>query len=220
MKKLFLLFGILAVSFSQLQAQEISGGIKAGMNISGWGGDASQAIADLVGETSILPGTIKQGYHVGGFLSIPLGQQFILEPGLYYSTKGIEAKYSYAANNFLKLNATVTNDAHYLDLPLLAKVQFGNGFQLFAGPQVSYLVANNIKGEAGILGFSYEQDIDWKSGFREWDFGISSGLGYQFTNGIQLQAAYDHGLSSLDNGKSNIDLYNRNVKLSLGYRFK
>jgi hypothetical protein len=220
MKKLFLLFGILAASFSQLQAQHISGGIKAGMNVSGWGGNVSQAIADLVGETSILPGIIKQGYHVGGFLSIPLGQQFVIEPGLYYSTKGIEANYTYAANNFLKLNATVTNDAHYLDLPVLAKVQFGNGFQLFAGPQLSYLVANNIKGKAGILGFSYEQNIDWKSGFREWDFGVAGGIGYQFTNGIQLQAGYDHGLSSLDDGKSNIDLYNRAVKLSVGYKFR
>lgn len=220
MKKLFLLLAILVSVFSQLQAQGISGGIKAGMNVSGWGGDVSQALADLVGETSILPGTVKQGYHVGGFLSLPLGRHLTLEPGLYYSTKGIEASYTYAANNFLKLNATVVNDAHYLDLPVLAKVHLGKGFQLFAGPQLSYLVANRVKGEAGILGFSYEQDINWKSGFREWDFALAGGLGYQFTNGIQLQAGYDHGLSSLDSGKSNIDLYNRAVKFSLGYTFK
>ena len=221
MKKLFLVIGILAASFSQLQAQKLNGGIKAGMNATSWGGDVSQALADLVGQTSILPGTIKQGYHVGGFLSIPLGQQFILEPGLYYSTKGIEANYTYGvANNLLKLKGNLVNDAHYLDLPVLAKVQLGNGFQLFAGPQLSYLLANKVRAEAGIMGFSYEQDFDWKSGFREWDFGLAGGVGYQFTNGIQLQAGYDHGLRSLDSGKSNIDLYNRAVKLSLGYKFK
>lgn len=220
MKYFFLVFGILAASFVQLQAQQVSGGIKAGLNVSSWGGDVSQALADMLGETTILPGTVKQGYHVGGFLSIPLGPQFLLEPGLYYSTKGVEAGYTYAAGSFLKLNATVTNNAHYLDLPVLAKISLGKGFQLFAGPQLSYLLSNRVRGEAGILGFSYEQDVDWKSSFREWDFALSGGMGYQFASGIQLQAAYDHGLSTLDSGKSNIDIYNRAVKLSMGYRFR
>lgn len=207
--------------FMQAQAQQISGGIKAGLNVSGWEGDVSRAIGDIIGETSILPGTIKQGYHVGGYLSIPLGQHFSLEPGLYYSTKGIEASYTYEANKFLKIKATVTDDAHYIDLPLLAKVELGNGFQLYAGPQLSYLVANKISGEAGIMGFSYEQDINWESGFRRFDFALAGGLGYQFVNGIQLNAGYDHGLSSLiDAGNSNVDVYNRVVKFSVGYTFR
>ncbi|WP_017733482.1 porin family protein [Nafulsella turpanensis] len=220
MKKLVLLIGILAAGFLQAQAQQISGGIKAGLNVSGWDGDVGQVLGDMLGEASILPGTIKQGYHVGGFLSIPMGQHFILEPGLYYSTKGIEASYTYEANNFLKVKATVTDDAHYIDLPLLAKVRLGNGFQLYAGPQLSYLVANKIRGEAGIMGFSYEQEINWDSGFRKLDFGLTGGLGYQFANGVQLSAGYDHGLSSLDAGKSNIDVYNRVAKFSVGYTFR
>lgn len=220
MKKLFLLIGILVAGIMQAQAQQISGGIKAGLNVSDWGGDVGRAIGDVLNEASVNSSTMKQGYHLGGYLSIPLGQYFLLEPGLYYSTKGVEANYSYQANNLLKVKATLTEDAHYIDLPLLVKVALGNGFQLYAGPQVSYLVSNKVRGEAGIMGLSYEEDIKWDSGFRKVDFALAGGLAYQFANGVQLNAGYDHGLSSLDAGKSNVDVYNRVVKFSVGYTFR
>ena len=222
MKKLTLLLGLFLAFMLQAQAQtqKIRGGIKAGVNTTTWGGDAAQSFSEALNSSGSLKTKIKTGYHVGGFLHIPVTPYFSLEPGLYYSTKGMTVEQTFAQNSFLKVRADITNESHYLDLPLLAKVELGKGFQLFAGPQVSYLIANKVRGEAGVFGFTMEQDIDWKTGLREFDFGLTGGLGYQFVNGILMNVAYDHGLTSLDAGKSNFDIYNRAVKFSVGYRFK
>ncbi len=220
MKKLTLILALFLASLVQAQAQKISGGIKAGLNTTTWSGDAVQSFSEALNSTGALKKEFKTGYHVGGYMNIPLGYNFSLEPGLYYSTKGMTVEQTFSQNSFLKVRADITNESHYLDLPVLAKVTLGHGFQLFAGPQVSYLVANKVRGEAGILGFTLEQDVDWDSGLREFDFGLTGGLGYQFINGVQLNVAYDHGLTTLDAGKSNFDVYNRALKLSVGYTFR
>lgn len=220
MKKLTLLLGLFLACMVQAQAQKISGGIKAGVNTTSWGGDAVQSFSEALNSTSALKKEIKTGFHLGGFMNIPLSQHFAIEPGLYYSTKGMTVEQTISTNSFLNLRADITNESHYLDLPVVAKVTLGQGFQIFAGPQVSYLLANKVRGEAGLLGFSFEQEVDWESGLREFDFGLTGGIGYQFLNGIQLSAGYDHGLTTLDAGKSNFDVYNRAVKFSVGYVFK
>ena len=221
MKKLTFLLGLLLACLVQVQAQKISGGIKAGVNGTTWGGDAVQSVQEALNVNSSLSiGPPKAGFHVGGFLSIPLSEHVLIEPGLYYSTKGLRAEQTFNQNSFLKLRTQIRNEAHYLDLPVVAKVTLGQGFQIFAGPQVSYLLANKVRAEAGILGVSYEQDFDWNQGLRKVDFGLTGGVGYQFINGVQLSLGYDHGLTTLDQGKSNLDAYNRAVKFSVGYLFK
>lgn len=220
MKKITLILGLFLACLVQAQAQKLNGGIKAGLNTTTWGGDAVESFSEALNSSGAFKKEIKTGYHIGGFLNIPVNQYLIIEPGLYYSTKGMKVEQTFSQNSFLKARADITNESHYLDLPVVAKVNLGQGFQLFAGPQVSYLVANKVRGEAGILGFSLEQDFDWNKGLREFDFGLTGGLGYQFINGFQLNVAYDHGLTTLDAGKSNFDVYNRAVKFSVGYRFR
>lgn len=221
MKKLTLFLGLFLALIVQAQAQKISGGIKAGVNMTSWGGEAAQSFSNALGLSggSLTAAGLKPGFHAGGYLAIPVSQYFSLEPGLYYSNKGAQVEHVFNQNSFLKMRAKITNEAHYIDLPVLAKVTIGDGFQLFAGPQVSYLVHNRVRAEAGILGFNYEQHVDWKQGLRDFDFALAGGVGYQFNNGVQLNATYDHGLTSLDQ-RSNFDVYNRAVKLSVGYTFK
>jgi hypothetical protein len=222
MKRLMLVIGIFLACLVQAQAQKISGGIKAGMNTTTWSGDAVGAFANALGVSggTITATGFKPGFHLGGYLDIPVGANFSLEPGLYYSTKGMQAQHTFNQNSLLKMRATITNEAHYLDLPVLAKFTFDNGFQLFAGPQLSYLLHNQVRAEAGLLGMSYDYAVDWNAGLRDFDFALAGGIGYQFTNGLQLNATYDHGLTSLDQGRSNFDIYNRALKFSVGYTFR
>jgi hypothetical protein len=94
-----------------------------------------------------------------------------------------------------------------------------NGLQLFAGPQLSYLVKNNIQVKAGALGLSlYNKNFDVTSNFKKWDAGLSGGVGYEFANGFNIQASYDHGLSRPD-ANSRLKSYNSAVKLGVGFRF-
>lgn len=221
MKNFLLLFLLTFASFFNVQAQKISGGIKAGVNATTWSGDVIESMQEVFSDNSILSiGSPSIGYHAGGFLSIPFSNNFQLEPGLYYSTKGAMIERTVFESSLFRINGRIQNKSHYIDLPVLAKMTFGKGFNIYAGPQVSYLLENDISAEAGIFGISYEQDINWDPGFRKIDFALAAGAGYQFQNGVQLNIGYDHGLSTLDEGNSNIDAYNRAVKFSLGYRFK
>jgi hypothetical protein len=47
---------------------------------------------------------------------------------------------------------------------------------------------------------------------------LTGGIGYQFSNGLNITAAYDHGLSKVD-AIQNLNSYNRSFKVGLGLSF-
>ena len=86
-------------------------------------------------------------------------------------------------------------------------------------PQVSFLVKNNLKLDAGILGFSlFSRNLDITNNFNKTDIALAGGAGYQFDNGFNINAGYDYGLSKVDKN-SNFKAYNRVVKVSVGFSF-
>ncbi|ARS34471.1 porin family protein [Pontibacter actiniarum] len=209
-------------SYSSSTPGQVRFGIKAGVNLADWDGETMKSVQDLVDMTN---GSVSQemrtGFHVGGYVNIPVAPGFEIEPGLLYSQKGtvLKGKVPIEAVDFLNTNVTITNKAEYIDLPVLAKVYVGEGFHIFAGPQVSYLVSNKVSAEAGALGFkALNQEWDMKNGFRDIDFAVTGGLGYKFANGFNVSAGYDYGVSPIDDNGS-FDTYNRVVKASVGFTF-
>ena len=76
-----------------------------------------------------------------------------------------------------------------------------------------------MNAKLGVLGISlFNKGIDITNRFNRVDLGLSGGLGYQFDNGLNLQAGYDYGLSKLDKN-ANYAAYNRVIKVSVGYTF-
>ena len=197
-------------------------GIRAGLNLADWEGETMQNVQDIVDMTNgSFSQQMRPGFHAGGYVTIPVIPGFEIEPGLQYSQKGsvLTGKIPLEQVDFLNTNVTITNKAEYLDLPVLAKVYIGEGFHVFAGPQVSYLLSNKVRTQAGAFGFNaLNQEFDMKSGIREFDVAVTGGLGYKFTNGINLSAGYDYGLNSIDD-KGSFETYNRVVKASVGYTF-
>jgi hypothetical protein len=213
-----LILGLCLLAFES-QAQKLSGGLKAGLNVARWSGDAVSSFTDAFESSGAITQESLPGFHAGGYLSLPLGKNVSLEPGLYYSQKGTRLSQRVVNSDFLKVNAELTNYSHYIDLPLLLNVELGSGFQLYGGPQLSYLLKNEVDMNAGIFGVSMGRTFDYDPGLRSLDFGLSAGAGYEFANGLRLGAGYDYGLSSLDAGRKNVDAYNRVIKVSMGYRF-
>lgn len=226
MKKVFLLIAVVVLGFAATKAnaqqQPVRFGIRAGVNLADWQGEtmnSAQSLLDLTAGS--VSSSLREGFHVGGYVSIPVAPGFEIEPGLQYSQKGTKLTGTIPVEglDFLNANVTVTNKAEYIDLPVLAKVYLGEGFNIYAGPQVSYLVSNKVQTKAGALGFNaLNRELDAESGFREVDFAVSGGLGYRFTNGFNLSAGYDLGLSPID-ANGNFETYNRVVKASIGYTF-
>ncbi len=117
------LFALLSVS---LQAQNrISIGAKAGLNISN--------SYDSEGDTySADP---KTGFAAGGFLHIPLGGFFGIQPEMMFSQKGYQT-----AGSVLGLDYSTSRTSNYLDIPILFAIKPLGLATLLIGPQYSYLL--------------------------------------------------------------------------------
>ena len=222
MKKIFTLSLIFITVLSANSFAQTKVGIRAGAIQSTWKGDAVGSFNDMVDFTNgYLTTKGRTGFFAGGFVSIPVSEQFSIEPGVYYSQKGFTLNGDLAIDKmeFLGVNARAQMQSHYIDMPLMLKATVGKGFQIYAGPQVSYLVKNNLNVKAGALGFSLvNQNIDVTESFNRVDVAIAGGIGYEFANGVSLNLGYDHGLSRIDQN-SNVNSYNRAVKLGIGYKF-
>ncbi len=221
MKKQLLLLAFIAASTFAIAQNKPSFGIRTGVSYAGIKGDAVNSLQNLLdfSNGAITTGS-RAGFFGGGYVSIPVSDQFSIEPAIFYSQKGYEIKgeLSIKGAEFLSANAKAQLNTTYIDVPVLAKATF-NGFQIFAGPQLSFLNSAKLRTTAGALGFNIvDNTIDAKNQFNQLDVAITGGVGYQFFNGMNITAAYDHGLSKIDANK-NFDSYNRAFKVGIGFRF-
>ncbi|GAA0880544.1 hypothetical protein GCM10009119_35140 [Algoriphagus jejuensis] len=192
MKKYLLLFSLAFLTAAAANAQ--SGvGIRGGANFFNFGGsDVSEA--DY---------TNRAGFHAGIYASL-LGEGAIaIEPGVFYSIKGTQ--------NDDGLNSRAVLD--YVDVPILLRLKVGEGFNFFAGPQISFLTKSKFEGDIGDSTFSFDSDA-----VKETDAGLVFGLGYNLPQGFNVQGSYDLGMTPVFKD-SDADIYNRGFKISLGYTF-
>ena len=201
---------------------QITYGVQAGATIANWKGDALQSLNNVVDlSNGFITTNSKTGFTVGGYLNIPLSDKISFEPGLQYAQKGytMQGNLKIDALKFLGVNASAKVEAHYIDIPLVLKAEVAKGLSIYAGPQLSYLVKNNLHLNAGVLGISlYNNKIDITDNFNRVDMGIAGGIGYKFDNGFNIKAGYDYGLSKLDKN-DNFKAYNRVAKISVGFSF-
>ncbi|MCU7551621.1 PorT family protein [Chitinophagaceae bacterium LB-8] len=221
MKKQILLFASIVASTFAMAQTKASFGLRAGVTSSTMKGDAMSSLNSLLDYTNGKVATKPRTAFFGGaYANIPVGGVFSVEPGVYYAEKGYELGGELNLKNmeFLGVNAKAQLQSHYIDMPLLLKANVG-GLEVFAGPQVSYLAKADLRTTAGVLGFNVlNKTIDATDQLNRWDAGITGGLGYQFANGVNIRASYDHGLSKADANK-NFDSYNRSFKVGLGFSF-
>jgi hypothetical protein len=221
MRKKILLFCSLAFSSIIFAQTSPSFGVRAGLSSAKMSGEAANNLNDLLDFTNGgVTANSHTGFFGGGYVNIPLTSQLSVEPALYYTQKGYELRgeLNVKGLDFLGANAKAKLTSSYIDLPILLKGNF-SGFQVFAGPQISYLTKADLRTTAGLLGFNLlNKTMDATEQFNRWDAGITGGVGYQFANGLNVTAAYDHGLSKADKNK-NMEAYNRSFKLGLGISF-
>ena len=221
MKKNFTLTICLFISAAAFSQTKPVFGIKAGLTSSGIKGDASSSLSNLLDYTNNMVTTKNRtGFFAGGYATIPIAENFSIEPGLYYTQKGYEldGDLNIKGIGFLGANAKAQLQSQYLDIPVLLKANF-DGLQLFAGPQISYLMKANLHSTAGVLGFNIlNSNIDASNQFNKVDIGVTGGIGYQLSNGFNISASYDYGLSKIDANK-NLNAYNRGIKVGVGIHF-
>ena len=216
-KKILLIVSIFISAFSFAQTQPVFG-VKAGITSSGIRGNAADNLNNIL---DFAKGNISTrdytGFFAGGYVNIPVAENFSIEPGVYYSLKGyqLQGELNLKGISFLGASAKATLQSEYIDVPVLLKGNF-NGLQIFAGPQISYLAKANLKTTAGVLGINLlNKTMDATAQFNRWDAGVTGGIGYQFSNGLNLSASYDMGLTKIDANR-NVNAYNRGIKIGIG----
>ena len=220
-KKLFA-FLIFTLTINNIINAQVTYGVRSGINYAKWQGEDLQIIEDLIDKTDgyiVTKG--RTGLHIGGYVHIPLSETFAFEPGLAYSKKGYSLKgdFQIPVLKYLGINARAQVQSHYIDIPLLIRANVYKGLNVYAGPQVSYLVRSTLNAKIGVLGITlFNRGFGITERFNKIDMGLTGGVGYQFENGLNVQAGYDYGLSKLDKN-DNYSAYNRVVKVSVGFSF-
>ena len=202
MKKIILLLIVCCIGLTAM-AQKPTFGIRAGLNISTLGGKNADVIAN----------GSKVGLNAGGFVNLPIGTGFSIQPELSYSQLGAEISTTYIFPG--GGSGTIdTWNFDYLTLPILGKYDFTNsGFSLYAGPQIGLLTSAKYEYDDG-------SKDDVKSLFKKTDFGGILGGEYTFTKiPLGISARYQFGISSIADDK-NVDIRNNTSTFSLYYNFK
>jgi opacity protein-like surface antigen len=219
-KQILLILSVLISTFTFAQLTPAFG-VRAGVTSAGVRGNAADNLNKLLDFTG---GLIKPknstGFLAGVYANVPLTGNISVEPALYYSQKGYELNggLNLKGVEFLGASAKAKLQLQYIDVPVLLKANFG-GMQLFAGPQISYLTRADLRTTAGVLGINLlSKTTDATAQFNPWDVAVTGGIGYQLTNGVNIMASYDYGLSKMDANK-NVSSYNHAVKIGLGISF-
>ncbi|GGF05714.1 porin family protein [Hymenobacter cavernae] len=242
MKKLLSLTLAAAASVSLVHAQDAGGfriGVKAGATYSNVSGDDVSQFAGSGYSTSI--GDYKVGYNAGVSLSIPLSSDgfFSLAPELLYNRKGYEISSTQKTGlpaNVSKIESEQQRVLHYIDLPILAKINAG-GLFFELGPQVSYLFGSRVKNQTTTKYTNGDKDktedrsefVDYLGGIRKEkykgdlsnvDISGVAGVGYMTDGGFSVGLRYARGFNSLIDSKDTDNepkAFNNAFTLQVGY---
>lgn len=220
MKKV--IFSILIAGFALNASAQV--GIKAGLSFATIAERGEGFSFDDVDNKAILAPVI------GLTFDMNLSDIITIQPELIYTQLGGKNTY-----NLLGTQNVVSYRFNYLELPVLAKVTFGNadrtgmGFYLAAGPWIGYAFngkRNFVSTANGttLIDSERKYTFDDVDDARRINYGLIGAVGFSFGKAI-LDLRYNYGFNNLldndaDNNNDNSPvLQTRAVALTLGYTF-
>jgi hypothetical protein len=179
----FLFFCVFSGSVNAEDPEELSVGIKGGLNISNlYTKDATNS--------DVIPGLT-----LGVFANKPLTKLIAIESEFYLSTKGASVTY-----NTLLVDGTANFNLMYLEMPVLCKIKVSNRMYVEVGPYISYLIDGKVKNVANIQLFDFEQNIN-VSDYNRFDVGAVAGIGV-VVHSISMGARYNYGFMKVGKEKT------------------
>lgn len=167
--KLFIT-AISMLTVSAVCAQNITGGVKGGVNISNFTG----------GDFNDVKKTALVGFHAGGYLNFALGGVSI-QPEVLVSTGGATLE-----DQGNKVDVKLT----YISVPVMVKFNPGGGFYLEAGPQVGFKISEDVKNQT-VGDFAKSLDLSAGAGLG-YSFG-KLGIGGRYLVGLSKVGDFDSG---------------------------
>lgn len=199
MKKIILSIALVLAGVMGMNAQtSTSFGIKLNGNLT------DVKLSDLQGSSS----SFRPGASLGGFAQIKFSENFSLQPELLFNYTEAKVKYAGGSSRFKYGSA---------EIPVYAVGSFkvGNGkFYLGAGPNVGYGFSIDKETERIPEGQPGENKLE----MNHWYLGGGVMAGYEFANGIQINAGYKMSWDLSSKNKTS-DIKTQTISLGIGYRF-
>ncbi len=149
MKKIMFALIVSAMCGSTMYAQSSSDqlhiGVKAGVNYSNMYDSQSR---DYSADGKI-------GIAAGGFVSIPIGTYFGIQPELLFSQKGFKA-----TSSVLGSDVSLTRTTSYIDVPIFFAVKPSEMVTILVGPQYSFLMKQKDVFSSPIVNNTTIQDFN------------------------------------------------------------
>ena len=150
-------------------------------------------------------------YSAGFGVGMPIANNLTVESGLLLTGRGNKTS-SGSGNTAFKSTLKLT----YVDVPILARYQFGDGgFSLFGGFQPGLLV--NAKNKTEINGNKDDQNV--KDDYKSLNVAGRIGVGYEVNDKLGINIGYEHGLTKISNTDFGFNAKNRALRLGVSYRF-
>jgi hypothetical protein len=183
------------VAWTPAAARQIDAGVTGGINVANLAlGDGADVSFDH-----------RIGLVAGGFVTFPLRERLSLQPEVLFSQKGAA---------FDEFGATGRIELDALDVPVLARYQFGRLF-VVGGPSLSLKLRARQVLEFG----DDEEAVDLEDDVESFDFGVVGGVGYQFGR-ISVHGRYTWGLRNINAVEGDeATIKTRTLTLLAGWRF-
>ncbi len=186
------------------------------------------------------------GFHVGGYLQIPLSDKIAFRPEVLFSARNVKDSED-DSETFSVGNAQVTvatkGEASiwisYIDVPLLLAITPSEGLGIHVGPVVALRMGFNVdldytetttttfNGQTDVETFNFSGSSSTDTGVNSLDLGLAVGLAYELESGLNFGVRYSRSLTTLNDismngvlGPTDFVKYNYNVlQVSVGYTF-
>nr|WP_223707130.1 porin family protein [Niabella beijingensis] len=218
-----------AVTISGAAMSQVEIGIRAGANFS------NATIKDA--DNNKVDTKLNPGFHAGVTFDIPVADEFYVQPGALFSTKGFKTDNSYFGGN---ANTNSKVSASYIEVPVnfLYKPELGSGKLLLgAGPYVAYGIGGkwDSKVSSGNNSISTDGKLEFKNDTKDasggdkqiygkpFDAGANLLVGYEFANKLSFQLNGQLGLLNIvpkvNGDKPDAKMKNTGFGISVGYKF-
>ncbi|RZJ77307.1 MAG: PorT family protein [Flavobacterium sp.] len=152
------------------------------------------------------------GFNAGVTLDIKLLENLAFTPELLYATKGYKVETGLGK---------FTQTTHFIDVPILASIKLAEGFNVVAGPQVSFLLSTKNKFENG-FGSAEQEIVEEESDrFKKSLLGGVIGARFDVNNRVGIYGRYSLDFQkNNENGSSTTpEFKNQGFQVGLGLKF-
>ena len=216
MKKAIILIAMVTLSVTSSYAQsettttksnnreKLFFGLKIGTNYSN--------VYDTQGQDFVADS--KFGLAGGGFVSIPIGTYFGVQPEVLYSQRGYKS-----SGTFLGSSYSMTRTTDYLDIPLLVAFKPIENLTLLFGPQFSYLMKQKDDFTGGSITSTQEQTYT-NDNYRKNIFCLTGGVDLNVDHlVIGLRTGWDVTNNNGDGTSTTPRYKNMWYQATVGFRF-